>query len=138
MIAAALIAFAAGVLVVLSRQINGRLSLSTSALTASFWNHAVGAAALTLAALLLGGLFAGAPLAAPWWAFLGGPVGVVFIALSSWLITRIGAAQTALLIIAGQMLSGVALDFALGAPGDPAARLAGIALIAAGVALARR
>ncbi|MDP5359173.1 MAG: DMT family transporter, partial [Paracoccaceae bacterium] len=35
-------AILAGVLVSLSRQINGRLALSTSALESSFWNHLVG------------------------------------------------------------------------------------------------
>lgn len=129
----ATLAILAGVLVSLSRQINGRLALSTSALESSFWNHMVGLVFVTVAALLIGGLFAGTPAAAPWWAYLGGPVGVVFIAAGSWLIARIGAAQTALLIIAGQMVSGVVLDIAMGAPGNPLARISGVALILAGM-----
>lgn len=131
------LAVLAGVLVGLSRQINGRLSLSTSALESSFWNHIVGLGFITFAALALGGLFAGAPEAAPWWAYLGGPVGVVFIAAGSWLIARIGAAQTALLIIAGQMISGVVLDIIMGAAGNPWARSVGVALILIGMWVAR-
>ena len=134
----ALLAFAAGALVVVSRQINGRLSLHGSALEASFWNHAVGAAVLSLSALAFGGLFAGQPWAAPWWAYLGGPVGVAFIALSSWLVARIGAAQTALYVIAGQMVSGVALDLWMGAPGDGWARILGVGLILAGALVSGR
>ena len=133
----AVLAILAGVLVSLSRQINGRLALSTSAMESSFWNHLVGLVFITVAAILVGGLFAGAPEASPWWAYLGGPVGVVFIAAGSWLIARIGAAKTALLIIAGQMISGVALDIVMGAPGDVWARSLGVALILAGMWVAR-
>jgi len=137
MIFFAALAIFAGVLVSLSRQINGRLALSTSAMESSFWNHIVGLAFITLVALLIGGLFAGEPQAAPWWAYLGGPVGVIFIAMGSWLITRIGAAQTALLIIAGQMVSGVVLDIAMGAPGNIWARILGVGLILAGMWVAQ-
>lgn len=127
----------AGVLVSLSRQVNGRLALSTSAMESSFWNHIVGLGFITVAALLFGGLFAGEPQTAPWWAYLGGPVGVIFIAAGSWLIARIGAAQTAMLIIAGQMISGVVLDVVMGAPGNPWARSLGVALILAGMWVSR-
>ena len=137
MIGYAALALLAGALVSLSRQINGRLALSTSAMESSFWNHIVGLAFITLAALAIGGLFAGDPAEAPWWAYLGGPIGVIFIAAGSWLIPRIGAAQTALLIIAGQMVSGVLLDVILGAPGSPTARIVGVALILAGMWVAR-
>lgn len=133
----AALALLAGALVSLSRQINGRLALSTSAMESSFWNHIVGFAFITLVALVIGGLFAGQPQAAPWYAWLGGPIGVVFIAAGSWLIPRIGAAQTALLIIAGQMISGVVLDVAMGAPGNPLARIIGVALILWGMWVAR-
>jgi transporter family-2 protein len=133
----ATLAILAGVLVSLSRQINGRLALSTSAMESSFWNHLVGLVFITCVALAVGGLFTGSPAAAPWWAYLGGTVGVVFIAAGSWLIARIGAAQTALLIIAGQMISGVVLDMVMGAPGNLWARALGVALILAGMWVAQ-
>lgn len=133
MIFFASLAFLAGMLISVSRQINGRLALSTSAMESSFWNHIVGLGFITCAALIFGGLFAGEPTQAPWWAYLGGPVGVIFIAAGSWLIAKIGAAQTAMLIIAGQMISGVVLDIVMGAPGNPWARGAGVALILAGM-----
>ena len=133
----AALAVFAGVLVGLSRQLNGRLALSTSAMESSFWNHFVGFAFITVIALALGGLFAGDPLGAPWWAYAGGTIGVIFIAAGSWLIPRIGAAQTAMLIIAGQMISGVVLDIVMGAPGSPLARAIGVALILAGMWISR-
>lgn len=128
----------AGILVGLSRQLNGRLSISTSPLEASFWNHAVGFGALTLGGLVAGGLLVPGALSAPWWSYFGGPVGVVFVAAGSWVIARLGAARTALLMIAGQMVSGVALDGALGRPLRLWAAMLGVALILAGAALTRR
>jgi len=137
MLGFAALAIFGGVLVSLSRQLNGRLSLSTSALHSSYWNHIVGLIFITIIGAALGGLFAGDPWGAPWWAYLGGPIGFIFIAASSWSITRIGAAQTALLIIAGQMISGVIVDVALGTAGNTTARIIGAGLILAGMIIAR-
>lgn len=129
------LAFLAGLLVSLSRQINGRLALSTSPLAASFWNHVVGLAVLVPAGLVVGELIPAGVMTAPLHAWLGGPIGVLFVAAGSWLIARIGAVNTALLVIAGQMVSGVLLDLVRGAPGDVWLRGAGVALIVAGMAL---
>ncbi len=139
MITALAAAIAGGVLVGVSRQVNGRLSLSTSPLQASLWNHVVGFVALTLLGLVIGGLIPPGAATAPWFDYIGGPIGVVFVAAGSWLIPRIGAAQTAILIIAGQMISGVVLDMIF-APnqGNLPWILVGIALIIAGVVVAQR
>lgn len=137
MLGFAALAVLGGVLVSLSRQINGSLSMYTSALHSSYWNHVVGFAFITAIGITFGGLFTGDPWAAPWWAYLGGPIGFVFIAASSWAVLKIGAAQTAMLIIAGQMISGVIVDVALGTAGNTTARLIGVALILAGMLVAR-
>lgn len=131
-------AFIGGVFVSLSRQINGRLSLSTSPLTASFWNHFVGLMVLTLLGLAVGGLLPEGAKDAPWYAFIGGPIGVVFIASGSWLIARIGAVNTALLVISGQMVSGVALDFLSDQPPKIWATALGVLLILMGMVLTQR
>ena len=130
----AFLALIAGLLVSLSRQINGRLSLSTSPMESSFWNHIVGFGILSVIAVIFGGLFpTDKPLDTPLLAYISGPLGVVFVALSSWLVARIGAAQTAILIIAGEMISGVVLDLIQDAPGSPIARIVGVALILLGM-----
>lgn len=130
----AFLALIAGLLVSLSRQINGRLSLSTSPMESSFWNHIVGFGILSVIAVIFGGLFpTDKPLDPPLLAYISGPLGVVFVALSSWLVARIGAVQTAILIIAGQMISGVVLDLIQDAPGSPIARILGVALILLGM-----
>lgn len=131
-------AFAGGVFVSVSRQINGRLSLSNSPLIASFWNHIVGFMVLTSLGLLLGGLWPEGVADAPWYAFIGGPIGVVFIASGSWLIPRIGAVNTALLVISGQMVSGVVLDLFSEQPPTLWASAAGILLILCGMVLTQR
>lgn len=131
-------AFAGGVFVALSRQINGRLSLSNSPLIASFWNHIVGFVVLTLLGLAIGGLLPEGAADAPWYAFIGGPIGVVFIASGSWLIPRIGAVNTALLVISGQMVSGVVLDLFSNQPPKIWASALGVLLILAGMALTQR
>lgn len=131
-------AFAGGVFVALSRQINGRLSLSNSPLIASFWNHIVGFIVLTALGLALGGLWPEGAATAPWYAFIGGPIGVIFIASGSWLIPRIGAVNTALLVISGQMVSSVVLDLFSEHPPELWASAAGVFLILCGMALTQR
>ena len=137
MLGFAALAVLGGALVSLSRQINGSLSMYTSALHSSYWNHVVGFAFITAVGIAFGGLFTGDPWGAPWWAYLGGPIGFVFIAASSWAVLKIGAAQTAMLIIAGQMISGVAVDIALGTAGNTTTRIIGVAFILAGMLVAR-
>ncbi len=135
------IAFAAtsGLLVGINRQVNGRLALSTSPLMASFINHLVGFALLTVAAVVgLGQVFPAGAAATPWYAYLGGPMGLVFVAVSSWLIPRIGAVQMTLLLVSGQIVSGVVFDIVRGVPGSPLARVIGVGLILTGVVMTQR
>ncbi|WP_375599093.1 DMT family transporter [Devosia sp. Naph2] len=131
------LALSSGFLVGINRQVNGTLALHTSPLRASFVNHLVGFALLTLVALVLGEYRQLSAFVAPWQAYLGGALGVLFVAGSSWLILRLGAVRTTLLLISGQMLSGVALDILQSVPGSPWARLVGVVLILAGMFLSR-
>jgi transporter family-2 protein len=132
-----LFATLAGAFVSLSRSVNGRLALATSPMVASLVNHAVGLVALVAAGLVLGGLWPAGIGAVPAWAWAGGPLGVIFVASGSWFVARLGAALTALAVIAGQMVSGVALDLLTAAPGSGLARAGGVALILAGMVLAQ-
>jgi transporter family-2 protein len=131
-------AIAAGVLIGLSRQLNGRLALSTTPLIASYWNHVVGFVFLTFLGLALGNLIPAGAADAPWWVYVGGPLGVVFVTAGSWLIPRIGAVNSALLVIGGQMVSGVLFDLVRGAPMTVWASALGVLLILAGVALTQQ
>ena len=138
MIVSIVFACLAGILVGLSRQLNGRLAVSSTPLIASFWNHIVGFVALTALGLVIGGLIPPGASDAPWHAYIGGPIGVVFVAAGSWLIARIGAVNTALLVIGGQMVSGVLLDLVRQVPSTLWASALGVVLILAGMALTQR
>ncbi len=137
MIAAIIYAIVTGVLVILSRQVNGRLSLSTSPMTSSFYNHLVGFIVMSAILLALGGLWPASLAEIPPYAWLGGPLGVIFVAAGSWVIPKIGAVNTAVLIIGGQMIAGAAMDMAEGVTASPVLRFSGLALILAGILLAQ-
>lgn len=138
MITYILFALTTGVLIGASRSVNGRLSLSTSALVASFWNHAVGTLVLVVIGLAGAGLWPETFANVPLWAWAGGTLGVIFVASGSFFVARIGAVLTAMMVIAGQMISSVLIDLASGAPGAAWARIGGVILILAGVLLAQR
>ena len=126
-------ALGAGILIGISRAINGRLSLSVGALRASLWNHIVGFGVLIVLAVILrpDGMIGMKD--APVLAWLGGPVGVIFVASGSFLISRIGAARTAILVIAGQMIFNIALDAVLFGPTGIPLKAFGAVTIIAGV-----
>ena len=80
-------------------------------------------------------------LTAPTMSRTGGIFGAIYIGISILLLPRLGAAVVVALIVLGQMLGALAFDhFALlGVPENPVspARLAGAALLVAGVVLIR-
>ena len=131
-------ACSAGILVGMSRQINGRLSLSTTPLIASACSHIIGFVGLSAFGISLGGLFPPGAVSAPWYAYLGGMFSVLYVLSGSWVIVRIGAAHAAFLIVSGQMLSGVVLDIFQAANGQSWELGVGIALILIGIALVHR
>ncbi|UGY02727.1 DMT family transporter [Bradyrhizobium quebecense] len=77
--------------------------------------------------------------AVPWWAWSGGILGGVFILLMILLLPSLGAATLLALVVAGQMIAGIAMDhfgmFGLAQHPVSISRLAGIALIIGGVLL---
>ncbi|QXB54761.1 DMT family transporter [Aeromonas sp. FDAARGOS 1415] len=123
-----------GVAVSLSRTLNGRLASARGALMASLANHLLGFGLLGALLLLTG---------APWgrlagldpWLLLGGALGALFVAISSWAIGRVGALACALLIVAGQLVGGALLDALAGRLG--ASDLLGTLLVLAGAGLQR-
>ena len=133
-----LLALLNGICIGASRAINGRLAQQGGAFAASWWNHLVGF--LLLSALLP--TLGGAPLAGladvPATAYLGGVLGALFVAVNSHVLTRLGMMKTTLLVIAGQMLTGILLDRLAGVERSALAQLLGAALILAGLWLARR
>lgn len=111
---------------------------------AAFVNFAVGLVALAawLFALRLAPPTAAAVARAPWWSWAGGLLGAFYVSAITLLAPRLGVAVTLGLAVAGQMVAALALDqasaFGLAYRPMTPARLAGAALLVAGVVLIRR
>ncbi|MGY4910960.1 DMT family transporter [Micromonospora aurantiaca (nom. illeg.)] len=112
----ALLPLAAGVGIAWQQAVNGRVRAAAgSAMTATLVNFTVGTAALlvTLAVdLAVRGRPDGAFPSEPW-LYLGGPLGIVFIALAAALVRFTGVLLLGLATIAGQIVGAVLLDLVL-------------------------
>ncbi len=114
-----------------------------SPVNAAFVSFAVGTAVLLLAVLALRVRpdWAGVQ-ALPWYAWLGGAYGAVFVVAAAFSAPRLGVASTITLMIAGQLLAGVLVDhfggFGIAARPVNLVRLLGVGLVFAGVVLVRR
>ena len=99
-----------GVLIGVSRAINGHLGKKVGPLRTSLWNHAVGFVFLSvlIGVIYRNDLTVGPDV--PVSAWLGGVLGVVFVALNSHVVPRLGASKTTSLVVATQMLASVAID----------------------------
>lgn len=108
----------AGVAMGLQQAINGRVTQhSGHFLVATLGNFVVGTAALAVVALVHL-LVAGPPAALPTnpLLYLGGPIGIVFIAMAAYLAGPLGVLTLAMTTIAGQIVGSVVID-AVTAPG---------------------
>lgn len=78
----------------------------------------------------------------PTWAWIGGLYGCVFVVSAAWGVPRYGAALVITLMVAGQLLAGLALDHfgAMGVPRQPMSlgRIGGVILVFLGVLMVRR
>lgn len=102
-----------GALIPLQTAVNTRLSVWLGAvLPASLVSFLIGTAALALSVLATGTPL---PLAAtattqPWWIWIGGVCGLIFLTMNIVLMPRIGATATVILPLVGQVIGGVAID----------------------------
>ena len=138
------LAILAGSVTAVQPPINGALrSVLGHPLWATVANFVVG-----LIALLILTVISRAPLPSfanlaphPWWYWLGGLCGAFFVLSSVLLIRDLGAAVFFSCVVAGQLLTAVALDHfgVLGVPEHPLSllRLCGVILLCAGTVLIR-
>lgn len=108
--------FLAGVLIAFQQAINGRVMVESGrALSATWLNFALGT--LLLATVFGIGVLMGQSVASVTGdnalLYFGGVIGLIFIALAAWSVTRVGVLVTSLLTIAGQLTAAVVLDLAL-------------------------
>jgi transporter family-2 protein len=139
-----LFAVAAGAMLPVQFGINAQLAAWLgSPVRATFVSFAVGTAVLLVAvAVFARGVAEGRDLgAAPWWVWVGGFLGAFYVLGSVVTAPRLGAAVLFAFILAGQAIASLAVDHFgwVGFEKSPitAGRLAGVVLVAAGVALVR-
>jgi transporter family-2 protein len=139
--AAVVLTAAAGGLIALQAPINGMLGTRIGSLQAAFLSFCIGTVALlALAALADGGLGRIADVKGIGWGYLtGGLLGAVYVTTVLTTVGSLGAGGVVAATVAGQLTIGVLVDrFGwLGVVQEPitTAKLAGIVLLAAGVAL---
>jgi transporter family-2 protein len=139
-----LIVLLAGAMIALQGPINAMLARGAgTAINASLISFAVGTIALAaIAAAQRVAPATGALRALPWWAWLGGLCGAIFVTAVAHAAPRIGVANTLTLAVASQLVMAVVLDAtgALGLAQRPVSlgRVAGIALVLTGAWLVRR
>ncbi|MDI1282568.1 DMT family transporter [Brevundimonas sp.] len=114
-----------------------------SPVNAAFVSFAIGTAALGILAVILQTRpDMAASRALPWYAWVGGLYGAIFVVAAAWGVPKLGVATTITLMVAGQLLLSLVLDHfgAMGVPKQPLnlGRVAGVALVLAGVLLVRR
>jgi transporter family-2 protein len=134
----------AGVSVALQQVLNANLRMELgSAWWAGFVSYFIGTLAMLAVAILSGGPWLSATMAArtSWVSWTGGIFGAIFIATAILMVPRFGAATVLALIVVGQMLGSVTFDHLglLGIPQHPVnpIRFAGAAFLIFGVVLIR-
>jgi transporter family-2 protein len=137
-----LFALAAGAMLPLQFGINAQLAeWLGGSVRAAFVSFVVGAFALLIAVLVSARGWPDRPGDAPWWVWTGGLLGAFYVLGSIVTAPKLGAATLVALILAGQAIASLAVDHFgwVGFEEQPitALRVAGVALLAGGVALVR-
>ena len=136
---AAALAAVAGMLVAMQPPINSKLGHAVGTFAAATISFLVGTVALLVVTVVAGGSDVGAVRHVPWWYFVGGFLGAVFVASSLVTVRSLGAGGVVGATIAGQLTMSVLLDRfgLLGLEQRPLslARVGGVLLLAAGVFL---
>ena len=145
MILLLLLALAAGVLLPVQAGVNAQLrSAVGSPLTAALVSFLVGTAGLVTAAVTFRTPMAlrAAWVDSPWWQWVGGLIGALYVIATIVLAPRLGAATLVAAVVAGQMIASLLLDQygLLGFPTHPinGLRVLGAGLVIVGVILVQR
>ena len=138
-----LLALVAGVLLAIQAPTNAILgTASGSPVMAAFVSFLVGSLALGAVTLATSGkLFAPGLRQVPWYAWIGGIFGVVFVVVAAFVVPRIGVGVLLTAAVAGQLVAAIILDHygLLGLARHPATitRIAGVLLVFVGAWLVR-
>ena len=133
------LAFFAGSWVGVQRALNGRINSHSNKSFATSWLNFITGTSFLLLLLLLRSLFTDHSIlnfqTAPLWMFLGGSIGVIYIALSSHIVQQLGVLEFTLFSVGGMLIGSLLIDLLLPTPGTVISPflIAGIALTYLGV-----
>jgi len=130
------LAIMAGALVVLSMGLNSALGLRIGVFRGAAVNYAVGLAGALVLGLILGVDRNPGWVEVPWWAWSGGLLGVGIVAGSNLVLPRIPVVGATVLILLGQLGTGLVFDALRTATIGPWP-LVGAALVVAGVVVSQ-
>lgn len=106
-----IISIAAGAIVVISRILNTKLSEKTGLIQSSFYNYITGLlASILLFITVKDKLVFQQFYSIPFYAYLGGLLGVIVVILSSVITPKMSSFYATLLIFIGQLFTGIILD----------------------------
>lgn len=127
--------FACGLLMSAQQGVNGRVSVATTPFAATLCNFVVGIVlyAIVLAVHALTGGITADLAGSPWYAYLGGVIGLVFVAFAVVGVRHLGVLRMSLALVTGQLLGSLVLDLVWPAPG---AAVTWWTVLALGLALA--
>ena len=134
---------AGGAAIAVQAPVNARLAVHVGdAFATAAISFGVGFLLLGAVAVARGAVPGPAALAAvPWWAWLGGALGTIYVASALWAVHVLGVVTMVAALILGQLVAALALDatgaFGLAVREISATRIAAVGLVAAGLVLSR-
>lgn len=109
-----LLAFLSGGTRVLSRQANSLLTQKTSILFSTLMNYISGLTLSVIVYLILPKFNLPTLTTLPLWIFTGGLIGIVSVSMTSYLSVKLTQLSFSVLLLSGQLLGSLLLDFTLG------------------------
>ncbi|WP_294378314.1 DMT family transporter [uncultured Clostridium sp.] len=107
-----LLSILTGVIIVLSRILNARLTDEIGLIESSYFNYLTGAVTSIILFLIMGEKFTFSSLGnVPFYGYLGGMLGVIIVILNSVVTPKISAFYVVLLVFTGQLFTGVIIDW---------------------------
>ena len=122
-----------GICIALSRIINGQLSSQHGAFYASYINHIVGFFFLSI--LMLYWFNSSMEYPTDITLYSGGLIGALYVAINSFVMTKLGSTNAIVLVIGGQMLFSVLLDAFSSNEFGVTQQFIGVSLVISGVAI---
>lgn len=129
------LAILTGVTIGVGRAINGRISTAIGPFSASYWNHFIGFIFLAIVLIMTEKFKLNTIEKIPLYAYSSGFFGAGFVALNSYVFSRLGATKTVLLVVSGQMVSSVLMECKSGHALATFLQILGVAIIIFGVYL---